>query len=84
MVSRWSNVLQPEPVVYGMSELLLAAKIAFGRLHRDVTQQKLDLLQLPSCNMTQARASPSQVMRREIKDSGALGSSLHHMPYRFG
>ena len=47
-----------EEIVHRMSEILFAAEIVFGGLHRCVTQQKLDLLQFTTAVVTQFRASP--------------------------
>jgi hypothetical protein len=33
----------PEPIIYGMSEALLAAEVFFGRLDRNMAKQELDL-----------------------------------------
>ena len=49
-----------------MSEILLAAEIALGRLYRRVPQQELNLLQLSSAVMTQLRTGPPQIMRRDV------------------
>jgi hypothetical protein len=37
--------LDADPVVDGASQLLLAPEISLGGLDRDVTEQKLDLIQ---------------------------------------
>jgi hypothetical protein len=60
-----SQAVQPKLVVCGTTELLLANKIAFVRLHGDMAQEKLNLLQLSSREMTQARVTPPQVMGSE-------------------
>ena len=39
-----SGVFQPEFVVHGLAESLLAAKITFGSLNRCMSEQKLNLL----------------------------------------
>ena len=44
-------------VVNGVTEFLFAAKVAFRRLHRGVTQEKLDLFQFPSCKVTRGTAT---------------------------
>src|SRR5438876_5588232 len=44
-----------EFVVYRYSQTLLAAKIAFGGLHRDMPEKKLDLLEFPPRIMADAR-----------------------------
>ena len=41
-------------VVYRYSQTLLAANIAFGGLHRDVPEKKLDLLELAPQNHDRA------------------------------
>ena len=41
-----------EKIVHRMSEILFAAEIVFCGLHRCVTQQKLDLLQLTTAVVT--------------------------------
>ena len=43
-----SSHFQPKLVVDSVSEFLLAAQVSFGRLNRDVTQEKLNLFQLSS------------------------------------
>jgi len=40
-----------ETIVYWMSQILLATKIAFGGLHRGMPQQELYLLQLSTAAM---------------------------------
>ena len=45
------RVFQPEVVVHGMVEVLLAAQIALNRLNRRVPEQKLNLIKLTSRQM---------------------------------
>jgi hypothetical protein len=40
---------------------LPAANIAFGGLHRDMPEKKLDLLEFPSGIMAEPRAGPSEI-----------------------
>ena len=40
--------LDDDPVIDGRSNPLLAAQVAFGSLNQDVSEQKLNLLQLTS------------------------------------
>src|SRR5208283_3142790 len=47
-------------------------------------EQKLDLLQFPSGQVTQPRATPTKVMRSEVRNSCAPGRSLHYVPDGFG
>lgn len=51
--------LDSDGIVNRVPEPLLAAQVSLGRLHADVPEQKLDLLQLPAGFMTQTRARPA-------------------------
>src|SRR5579864_3692100 len=64
------------------SNPLLAAKVTFGRLHRNVPQEKLDLLQLPSRGMAEPSTGPPQIVRRQLRYSNASGGFLHDVPNR--
>lgn len=46
-----SGVFQPQIVVHGMAEFLLAAEVPFGSLNRCVAKQKLNLLKFSACEM---------------------------------
>ena len=50
-------------IIYRMSEILLAAEIAFGCLHRCMAQQELNLLQLAAARVAQLRTGSPQVVR---------------------
>jgi hypothetical protein len=47
-----------------------------------VAEEELYLLQFSTRQMTQPRASATQIVRGKILDDGALRSSFHNMPYR--
>jgi hypothetical protein len=49
-----------------MPESLLAAQAFFRRLHRNMTEQKLDLFQLTSRTVTEPSARPSEIVWREF------------------
>ena len=53
-----------EFVVDRYSQMLPAANIALGGLHRDMPEEKLDLFKLASGIMAEPRTGPSQIMRR--------------------
>ena len=69
-------------VVYRYSQTLLAADIAFCGLHRDMPEEKLDLLMFASRIMAQPRTGPPEIMRRETWNVHARGSLLDNMPDR--
>ena len=50
---------QLEAIVHRASEILLAAEIPLGRLHRRMPQQELNLLQFTTSVVTQLRACPA-------------------------
>jgi hypothetical protein len=72
-----------EFVVYRNSQTLPAANIAFGGLHRDVPEEKLDLLELASGIMAEPGTGPPEIMRREMRNVHGRGSLLDNVPYRF-
>jgi hypothetical protein len=51
--------LQPNPIIDSVAESLLAAQVAFSRLYRNVSQQKLNLFQFPASLMAQTGACPT-------------------------
>jgi hypothetical protein len=69
-------------VVYSYSQTLLAANIAFCGLHRDMPEEKLDLLKLASQIMAEPRTGPPEIMRRETWNVHARGSLLDNVPDR--
>ena len=46
-------------IVDGKAQFLFAAEVAFRRLDRDMSKQKLDLIQLPTCKMAEPSATPA-------------------------
>jgi hypothetical protein len=59
--------------VHGATQFLLAPEVPFRRLNRHVSQEELDLIQFAAGEVAQTRAGPSQVVRRELIDAGAVG-----------
>ena len=56
--------LQSDPVIYRIAKSLLASQVAFGCLDRDVSQQKLNLLQFAAGLVAESGTCSSQVVRR--------------------
>ncbi len=67
-------------VVCRSLQTLLAAEILFRRLHRDVAEQELDLLQFASGCVTQACTGPAEVVWRDFRQAELCGIFLHDMP----
>jgi hypothetical protein len=78
-----SHTLQPELIVHRMMEFLFAPQVAFSSLYGDMTQQKLDLLQLSACQVAQTRTCPTKIMGSQAQDSSTPSSGLYDMPYCF-
>jgi hypothetical protein len=53
----------PDAVVHGSANPLLAAEIAFSCLHGNVPKKEWDLIQFSTRCMTQLRARTPQIMR---------------------
>jgi hypothetical protein len=64
-----------------MTEFLFAAQVALRSLHRDVTQEKLDLFQLSTRKVAQTRTCPPEIMGSQVQDSSTPSSGLDDMPY---
>src|SRR5260370_30540286 len=67
-------------IVYRMSELLLAAEIAFRRLDGGMPQPELNLLQLATIAVPHLRPSFPQVARRNMLQARSPAPSLDYVP----
>jgi len=63
-----------------MPESSLTSQVLFCRLHGDMTEQKLNLLEFASRIITEASAGPPEIVRRKFRDSQPLGIFLHDVP----
>ena len=68
-------------IVHRFIQLLLASYVAFRGLHRDMPEQKLNLLQLSTRVVAQACTAPTQIVWGESVDPGALGTFLYDVPH---
>ncbi len=68
-------------IVYGMSEILFAAEIAFCRLNRGMPQQELDLLQLATVRVAELRTGPTQIMRCNMLQTSSLATTFDYIPH---
>jgi hypothetical protein len=72
--------LDPDSIIHGGPDALLAAEIPFRSLDRNVAKQELYLFQFAACCVAQPRASPSQVVRRQLFDGGFRGALTNDVP----
>jgi hypothetical protein len=68
--------LNADPVVDCVLKALPTAEVFLGGLNRDVAEQELDLVQIPSGITTQASAGPTEVMRGQIFNFSSFGAVL--------
>ena len=74
----------PHSVVDGKAQFLLAAEVPFRRLDRDVSKQKLDLVQLATGKMAEPRAAAAEIMWREFFNSRTLRGGSDDFPQYLG
>ncbi len=75
--------LDSNSVVDSAVDPLFATEISLGGLDGHMSQQKLDLFQFASGNVTKLSTGSSQVVRGEVDESDFFGAILHHMPNNF-
>ena len=61
--------LQPDPIIDGDGEFLLSAEVALGGLDGSVTQQQLDLFEVPTGFAAQFRTGVPEVMGSSLPNS---------------
>src|SRR5438094_4243607 len=62
-------------------EILLAAKVAFRRLNRGVTEQELNLLKLTATSVTQLCAGSSQIVWGDMVQARFFAAIPYHVPH---
>src|SRR5207302_7222983 len=77
---RPSVLCEVKKIVHRVSEILFAAEIPLGRLHRRMPQQELNLLQFTTTVVTQLRACSPQVVRRDVLQARPRAARLYHVP----
>jgi hypothetical protein len=77
---------QPDLVVDSVVEALFASQVPFRRLHRDVPQKELNLLQFTTGLMAKPGASPAampntgscRIIRIELREQACLSVAMRH------
>jgi hypothetical protein len=75
---------QANPIVHRVAETLFAAQVPLRRLHRDVSQQELNLLQFTAGLMAKTGTRPTEVVRCEERNLTLLCFLLHDTPNDLG
>jgi hypothetical protein len=73
--------LEANAVINGTLDFLLASKVALCGLHRHVPEQKLDLFELSTCNVTESGACAAQIVGSNFLDTDRLGEVLNDVPH---
>jgi len=71
-------------VVYSVVETLFASQVPLRRLHRDVPQKELNLLQFTTSLMAKTGASPTEVVRSERWNLTVFRFLLYNTPNDLG
>lgn len=74
--------LEPNSVIDGMRQRLLGPKVALGRLDGGMSQQQLDLFELPAGLAAQLRTGPAQVVGRQFSKLRLLRVAHDQSPDR--
>jgi hypothetical protein len=75
---------QPNPIIHRVAETLLAAQVPLRRLHRDMPQKELNLLQFTAGLMAKTGASPAKIVRRERRNLTVHCFLFHDTPNDLG
>ena len=70
-------------VIDSIPQSLFAAEISFSRLDADVPQQELNLFEFSPGLVTQARACPAKIVRRNVRQSATSRSLSDYTPNYF-
>ncbi len=76
--------LEAKLVTNGIAQPLLATQVPFRGLHADVPEQELDLLEFSTGQVTQAGASATEIVGRDIRQPAAGRILLDHSPDNLG
>ena len=78
---RRGECVEVKTIVHWMSQILLAAKIAFGGLHRRMAQQELNLFQFATVTVAQLRTGSPQVVRSNVLQPRSLATGTDYVPH---
>lgn len=65
---------------YGHGEILFASEIPFGRLDGGVSEEKLDLFEVPAGLTAELGAGTAEVIGTEASDDDVVGQSIERRP----
>ena len=72
--------LNADPIVYRVVDSLFAAEIFLSRLNRNVSKQKLDLLEFASSDMAKTRTRAAEIMWRQLTQPELCGVVFNNVP----
>lgn len=75
---------QADPMIHRAAETLFAPQVPLRRLHRDVSQQELNLLQFTTGLMAKTGTRPPEIVRCEARNLIVLCFLLHDTPNDLG
>jgi hypothetical protein len=72
--------LDPNAIVHCVPDSLLAAEIFLSRLNRNVSKQKLNLLQFAASDMAKTGTRAAEIMRRQLAQPELWGVVFDNVP----
>jgi len=72
--------LDPNAIVHCVPDSLLAAEIFLSRLNRNVSKQKLNLLQFAASDMAKTGTRAAKIMRRQLMQPELCGVVFDNVP----
>ena len=80
----WRIRFDPDPIIDRVVEALFASEVSLSCLHRDMSQEELDLLKLTARLMTETGTGPAEIVGRQSWNLTNLCFLLHHAPDDLG
>src|SRR5436305_8506475 len=77
---QWTLRFDTDAIVHCFTNPLFATEITLGSLHRNMSEQELNLFQLTSGRMAQFRARTPQIVRRNSGKARFCGIQLDDVP----
>jgi hypothetical protein len=71
-------------IIDGFSKVLPASDVPYGRLHRRVTEEKLDLFEFATGLMAEAGARATKIAGCQMVNAESFGVCLHCIPDNVG
>lgn len=72
--------LNPNTVIHGVADSLLAAQVTLGGLYRRVPEEELNLFEFAASNVTEPGACPPQIVGRNLLNADRFREVPNRVP----